>query len=144
MPARDDCCRPGQAKRRSGTHNHREIFGEDSSLPISLHNASLGLWIPAFAGMTAEGARNALRPHRTAFAFMRFLYLPSPSHLVFQCPPRHPEEAGRLTDATSRRPDMTVAFRHYDPLSLGDRLRNAQCMTRPLILEIIDLSLIHI
>ncbi|MBC9881869.1 hypothetical protein G8O24_31560 [Bradyrhizobium sp. INPA01-394B] len=33
---------------------------------------------------------------------------------------------------------MNVAFRHYDPPSLGDRLRNAQGMTRPLMLEIID------
>jgi hypothetical protein len=33
---------------------------------------------------------------------------------------------------------MTVAFRHYDPPSLGDRLRDAQGMTRPLMLEIID------
>lgn len=29
---------------------------------------------------------------------MKFLYLPSPSHLVFQCTSRHPEEAGRLID----------------------------------------------
>lgn len=33
---------------------------------------------------------------------------------------------------------MTVAFRHYDPPSLSDRLRNAQCMTGPLMLEILD------
>jgi hypothetical protein len=33
---------------------------------------------------------------------------------------------------------MTVAFRHYDPPSLGNRLRKAQGMTRPLMLEIID------
>lgn len=33
---------------------------------------------------------------------------------------------------------MTVAFRHYDPPPLGDRLRNAQGMTRSLMLEIID------
>ena len=33
---------------------------------------------------------------------------------------------------------MTVAFRHYDPPALSDRLRNAQGMTRPLMLEIID------
>ena len=39
--------RPGQAKRRSGTHNHREEFGDDSWLPISPHNISLGLLIPA-------------------------------------------------------------------------------------------------
>ena len=31
-----------------------------------------------------------------------------------------------------------VAFRHYDPPSLGNRLRKAQGMTRPLMLEIID------
>lgn len=29
---------------------------------------------------------------------MKSLYLPSPSHLVFQCTSRHPEEAGRLID----------------------------------------------
>lgn len=33
---------------------------------------------------------------------------------------------------------MTVAFRHYDPPSLSDRLRNAQGMTRPLMREILD------
>jgi hypothetical protein len=33
---------------------------------------------------------------------------------------------------------MTVAFRHYDPLPLGDHLRKAQGMTGPLMLEIID------
>lgn len=33
---------------------------------------------------------------------------------------------------------MTVAFRHFDPLSLSDRLRNAQGMTGPLMREIID------
>lgn len=33
---------------------------------------------------------------------------------------------------------MIVAFRHYDPPTLNDRLRNAQGMTRPLMLEIID------
>lgn len=33
---------------------------------------------------------------------------------------------------------MSVAFRHYDPPSLGDRLRNAQAMTQPLMLQIID------
>ncbi|WP_426420090.1 hypothetical protein [Bradyrhizobium genosp. A] len=33
---------------------------------------------------------------------------------------------------------MTAALQHYDPLSLGDRLRNAQVMTRPLMLEIVD------
>jgi hypothetical protein len=33
---------------------------------------------------------------------------------------------------------MTVAFRHYDPPSLSHRLRNAQGMTRSLMLEIID------
>ena len=32
----------------------------------------------------------------------------------------------------------TAALRHYDPLSLGNRLRNAQVMTQPLMLEIID------
>lgn len=33
---------------------------------------------------------------------------------------------------------MTAALRHYDPLPLGDRLRNAQAVTRPLMLDIID------
>ncbi len=33
---------------------------------------------------------------------------------------------------------MTAALRPYDPPSLNDRLRNAQAMTRPLMLEIID------
>lgn len=33
---------------------------------------------------------------------------------------------------------MTAAFRHYDLPSLGDRLRNTQMMTRPLMREIID------
>lgn len=33
---------------------------------------------------------------------------------------------------------MTVAFRHYDPPSLRDPLRNAQGVTQPLMLEIID------
>jgi hypothetical protein len=33
---------------------------------------------------------------------------------------------------------MTAALPHYDPSALADRLRNAQGMTRPLMLEIID------
>ncbi|WP_298242482.1 hypothetical protein [uncultured Bradyrhizobium sp.] len=33
---------------------------------------------------------------------------------------------------------MTIALRHFDPPSLGDRLRNTQVMTRPLMLEMID------
>jgi hypothetical protein len=33
---------------------------------------------------------------------------------------------------------MTAALRCYDPLSLGECLRNARAMTRPLMLEIID------
>lgn len=33
---------------------------------------------------------------------------------------------------------MTAVVRHYDPLPLGDRLRNAQAVTRPLMLDIID------
>ena len=33
---------------------------------------------------------------------------------------------------------MTIAFRHYDPPALSDHLRNAQGMTRSLMLEIID------
>lgn len=35
---------------------------------------------------------------------------------------------------------MTAALRRYDPPSLGDRLRNAQAMTRPLMIEIIEKS----
>jgi len=37
-----------------------------------------------------------LPPHLPPHAFMRFLYLALPPHLVFQCPSRHPGEAGRL------------------------------------------------
>lgn len=33
---------------------------------------------------------------------------------------------------------MTIALRHFDPPSLGDRLRSTQVMTQPLMLEIID------
>lgn len=33
---------------------------------------------------------------------------------------------------------MAAVLRHYDPLPLGDRLRNAQAVTRPLMLDIID------
>lgn len=33
---------------------------------------------------------------------------------------------------------MTAALRRYDPPSLGDRLRYAQAMTRPLMIEIIE------
>ncbi|OAF10934.1 hypothetical protein [Bradyrhizobium neotropicale] len=33
---------------------------------------------------------------------------------------------------------MTTALRHYDALSLSERLRNAHAMTRPLMLDIID------
>ncbi|MDA9433102.1 hypothetical protein [Bradyrhizobium sp. CCBAU 51627] len=33
---------------------------------------------------------------------------------------------------------MSATLPHYDPSSLSDRLRNAQAMTRPLMLEIID------
>lgn len=33
---------------------------------------------------------------------------------------------------------MTAALRHYDPPSFGDRLRNTQAVTRPLMLDIID------
>ncbi len=33
---------------------------------------------------------------------------------------------------------MTAAIRHYDPPSLTNRLSNAQTMTRPLMLDIID------
>ncbi|MET4442644.1 hypothetical protein ABIB75_000905 [Bradyrhizobium sp. GM2.2] len=37
----------------------------------------------------------------------------------------------------------TAALRHYDPPSLGNRLRNAQVMTQPLMLEIIDKACRH-
>jgi len=43
-----------EAERRSGIHNHREWFGEDSELSVSRRNFSLGLWVPAFAGTTAR------------------------------------------------------------------------------------------
>ncbi|OAF13411.1 hypothetical protein AYJ54_44595 [Bradyrhizobium centrolobii] len=33
---------------------------------------------------------------------------------------------------------MTAALRHFDPRSLGERLRNAHAMTRPLMLDIIE------
>ncbi len=69
---------------------------------------------------------------------MKSLYLPPLSHLVFKCPSSHPEEAGRLTDANSGRPDMTAILRPCDPSALSDHLRNAHAMTRPLMLEIID------
>jgi hypothetical protein len=42
------------AKHRSGTHTPRREFGEDSEWPESRGNFPLWLWIPAFAGMTAE------------------------------------------------------------------------------------------
>ncbi|MFK4662032.1 3-hydroxyisobutyrate dehydrogenase-like beta-hydroxyacid dehydrogenase [Bradyrhizobium ottawaense] len=35
--------RPGQAKRRSGTHSHRRVFGEGSESPASSHNHFLWL-----------------------------------------------------------------------------------------------------
>jgi hypothetical protein len=46
-------------------------------------------------------------------------------------------EAGRLTDAHFRRPDMTAALRRNDSPSLSARLRHAQAMTRPLMLDIV-------
>ena len=33
---------------------------------------------------------------------------------------------------------MTAAFRRYDAPSLGDRLRNAQAMTRPMMMEVVE------
>jgi len=33
---------------------------------------------------------------------------------------------------------MVAALQHYDPASLADRLRNAQAVTRPLMMEVID------
>jgi len=56
-------CRPGQAKRRSGIHNHGETFGEDSESPDLGGSYSLWLWIPAFAGMTAENEATAPFTH---------------------------------------------------------------------------------
>jgi hypothetical protein len=32
-------------------------FGEDSELPVRVHNFSLGVWVPAFAGTTARVGR---------------------------------------------------------------------------------------
>jgi hypothetical protein len=46
--------RPGQAKRRYGTHTPQRSFCEDAELPTSRNNGSLGLWVPAFAGTMAE------------------------------------------------------------------------------------------
>lgn len=37
---------------KAGTHIHWIWFGEDSWLPAVLHNCSLGVWVPAFAGTT--------------------------------------------------------------------------------------------
>src|SRR6187402_2991819 len=51
-------CRPGQAKRRSGIHSHREWFCEDSELSVSRDDFSLWLWVPAFAGMTLNVLRD--------------------------------------------------------------------------------------
>ena len=39
---------------------------------------------------------------------------------------------------------MTAALRHHDPFSLGDRLRNAHAMTRPLMGDIIDHACRHL
>nr|QDP21770.1 hypothetical protein FNV92_06155 [Bradyrhizobium cosmicum] len=69
---------------------------------------------------------------------MKSLYLPPRPHLAFKCPPSHLGEAGRLTDAKSRRSDMTAALRRLSPPSLSQQLRAAPAMTRPLILDIID------
>ncbi|TFW60514.1 hypothetical protein CT676_14700 [Bradyrhizobium sp. MOS001] len=69
---------------------------------------------------------------------MKSLYLPSRPHLVFKCASSHLGEAGRLTDANSRRPDMTAVLRRLAPPSLNQLLRAAPAMTRPLMLDIID------
>jgi hypothetical protein len=37
-----------------GIHNHEMQFGEDSWLPASHRNFSLGVWVPAFAGTTVS------------------------------------------------------------------------------------------
>src|SRR6478672_2288516 len=71
-------------------------------------------------------------------ALMKSLYLPSRPHLVFKCASSHLGEAGRLTDANSRRPDMTAVLRRLAPPSLNQLLRAAPAMTRPLMLDIID------
>jgi hypothetical protein len=69
---------------------------------------------------------------------MKSLYLLPRPYLVFEYHFGHLGEAGRLTDAISRRPDMTAALRHLDPSSLSRWLRTAPAMTRPLMLDIID------
>src|SRR5215475_10578643 len=51
---RNNSRRPGQAKRRAGTHNHRVWFGEDSEWQGCRNNSGRWLWVPAFAGTTAE------------------------------------------------------------------------------------------
>ncbi|MEY9122511.1 hypothetical protein ABIA03_005574 [Bradyrhizobium yuanmingense] len=33
--------------RKSGTHSQRKLFGEDTQLPVSRHDCSLWLWVPA-------------------------------------------------------------------------------------------------
>ena len=42
----------GVVPAKAGTHSLRIGFYEDSWLPASRHNHSLGLWVPAFAGTT--------------------------------------------------------------------------------------------
>ena len=68
---------------------------------------------------------------------MGSLYLSPDPHLVFKCASRHLGEAGRLTDANSRRPDLTAAPHPLGLPSLAERLRKAQAVTRPLMLDII-------
>src|SRR5689334_4390708 len=46
------------SERRSGTHNHRIVSCEGWS-SSAFHNDSLWLWVPAFAGTTAEHAAPA-------------------------------------------------------------------------------------
>ena len=45
---------PNVVPAKAGTHNHRMWFGDDSGLPASRRNSSLGVWVPACAGTTAE------------------------------------------------------------------------------------------
>jgi hypothetical protein len=56
-----------EAERRSGTHSPRETFGEDPELRASRDNFSLGLWIPAFAGMTNEFVATSFALNRPCF-----------------------------------------------------------------------------
>jgi hypothetical protein len=39
---------------KAGTHNHRQQLLNAIAVDTYRHNFSLGLWVPAFAGTTAE------------------------------------------------------------------------------------------